>query len=555
MKPIALCLVCLTFIVCVKAQIPHLKNNGNATQLIVNGKPFLMLAGEANNSSGSDIEYMARTMKDLSKSNLNSLLVSVSWEIIEPKEGFFDFKSVDELIRLARANNLKLGLLWFGAWKNGLSPYAPSWVLGDVKRFQRVKYKNGENSRILTPLCAATMNADAKAYSALMQHIATIDAAKSTVIVMQVENEVGVLGDTRDFSPEANKAFTSQVPQALIQYLVRHKNTLETEIKAAWESSGAKTSGSWSEVFGANDQTDLFFMAWNYSHYNNTIAAAGKKNYNIPMYSNCWMPNPRPNPGKPGNYPSGGPIITVLDIWKANAPAIDMIGPDLYGADYKDELKNFHRADNPMFIPETNTTEGPGTYAFAEHNAICFSPFGIDNKGNVMAREYGMLKQLMPVITKYQGTGKMFGIYKSGTDTAKSVKFKLNNDVTVTIHYQQGGGRGPAGATAAPANPQARPAAPPACYGLFIQTGENEFMVAGFNLSVTASSTNPAKQTWLKDAWQGNYVNGIWIPIVLNNGDEAGFLRSGDPVYGIRAYRANPADAAIIKFKVVVYDK
>lgn len=558
MKTILLSLAYLVCTMCTAAQAPHLKKNGKATQLIVSGKPFLMLAGEVSNSSGSDAEYMAKIMKDLSQSNLNSVLVSVSWEIIEPQEGVFDFKSVDELIRLARENNLKLGLLWFGSWKNGLSPYAPGWVLNDVKRFERVKYQNGENSRTLTPLCEATMNADAKAFAALMKHIALVDAAKGTVLVVQVENEVGVLGATRDFGAEANKAFGSDVPQALIQYLSGHKNTLEIEIKTAWESNGSKTSGTWAEVFGANEQTDLFFMAWYYAHYNNTVAAAGKKQYSIPMYSNCWMPNPRPNPGKPGNYPSGGPIITALDIWKANAPAIDMIGPDLYGADYKDELTNFHRADNPMFIPETNTTEGPGTFAFAQHDAICFSPFGIDNRGNVVAKEYGMLQQLMPLITKYQGTGKMFGIYKSPADSAKGVEFKLNDDVTIAINYQPGFGRGfgaPPAAAVPAGNAQARPAPEPACYGLFIQTGENEFMVAGLNLSVKAVSTNPSKQTWLKDAWQGNYTNGVWKPVILHNGDEAGFLRSGDPVYGIRAFRAFPAEPAIFKFRVLVYDK
>jgi hypothetical protein len=548
MKTLILSLTCFLCAVALKAQIPFLRKSGSATQLIVHGKPFLMLAGEANNSSGSDLKYMSVIMKDLSKSNLNSLLVSVSWEIIEPREGVYDFKSVDGLIDLARANNLKLGLLWFGAWKNGLSPYAPSWVLGDVKRFERAKYANGENSRILTPICAATMAADAKAYATLMKHIAAYDAVKNTVVVMQVENEVGTLGITRDFSPAANKLFASQVPQALIQYLQSHKNTLEIEIKTAWESNVLKTSGTWADIFGANEQTDLFFMAWQYAHYNSTIAAAGKREYNIPMYCNCWMPNPRPNPGKPGNYPSGGPIITVLDIWKANAPAIDMIGPDLYGADYKDELKNFHRADNPMFIPETNTTEGPGTFAFAQHDAICFSPFGIDNRGSVMAREYAMLSGLMPAITKYQGTGKMFGIYKTSADTTKNIKFKLNNDVTVTITYQQGR---PFGAPAE-TNPGGRPVQAGATYGLFIQTGENEFILAGNNLSVTASPTNADKQTWLKDAWQGKYVDGVWVTNRVHNGDEAGFLRSGDPVYGIRSRTDEPA---IFRFKVMVYDK
>jgi len=321
-------------------------------------------------------------------------------------------------------------------------------------------------------------------------------------------------------------------------------------LKTPWESNGSKTKGTWAELFGKNDDTDMFFMAWNYSRYINAIVEAGKKAYNIPMYANAWMPNPRPTPGKPGNFPSGGPILSVLDIWKAGAPAIDFLSPDLYGGDFKDEAKFFHRADNPLFIPETNTTDGPGTYAFAEEDAICFSPFGIDNQGGVMVKEYGMLSQLMPIITKYQGSGKMYGFFKSQGDTIGR-DIKINNDVTVSIKYQR-----PWRFGNAPKEKDffGRPKVP-AFYGLMIQTGENEFIVAGYNLSVSANSTSDKKQVWLKDAWEGSYVDGVWNPIALHNGDEAGFLRSGDPVYRIGAYRTFPSEPAIFHFKAVPYDK
>ncbi|MBE3086815.1 MAG: beta-galactosidase, partial [Bacteroidetes bacterium] len=203
LKTLILFIACLAFTVFASSQIPQLKNNGKTTQLIVHGKPFLMLAGEANNSSGSNIAHMEKTMKDLRESNLNSLLVSVSWEIVEPQEGIFDFSSVDELIRVARENDMKLCILWFASWKNGFSPYAPMWVLNDTKRFVRVKDQKGQNTRTLTPLCNATRDADAKAYTALMKHISSVDSEKNTILVMQIENEVGVLRQTRDFSDEA----------------------------------------------------------------------------------------------------------------------------------------------------------------------------------------------------------------------------------------------------------------------------------------------------------------------------------------------------------------
>ena len=552
MKTVLIMLV-VVFIGCFiesNAQIPALKKNEyGATQLIVHGKPFLMLAGEVNNSSGSNIPYMAKITKTLHDANLNSILVSVSWEIIEPKEGIFDFNSVDELIRVARENDMKLGILWFGSWKNGLSPYAPDWVLSDTKRFSRVKNDKGENTRTLTPLCSATRDADSKAFNALMGHVAEVDGKENTILVMQVENEVGTLGQTRDFSAEANKLFESPVPDELMQYILKNKNILQIELKTAWENNGSKTKGTWAEVFGKNDNSDLFFMAWNYSRYLNAVAESGKKAYNIPMYANCWMPNPRPNPGKPGNYPSGGPIITVNDIWKAGAPSIDILAPDLYGGDFKDEVKFFHRTDNPLFIPETGTIDGPGTYAFAEHGAICFSPFGIDNQGDVMAKEYGMLTQLMPVITKFQGSGKIYGFYKSQGDTVGR-NIKLNSDVTVSVKYQRPFFR--RSQVAEQNNPFSRPR-DPSSFGLLIQTGDNEFIIAGMNISVSALSTNKGKEVWLKDGWEGSYENGIWKPVMLHNGDEAGFLRSGDPVYRVGKYRIYPSEPAIFHFKTVTY--
>jgi hypothetical protein len=311
-------------------------------------------------------------------------------------------------------------------------------------------------------------------------------------------------------------------------------------------------------------------MAWNYSRYNNAVAQAGKQAYNIPMYCNCWMPNPRPNPGKPGNYPSGGPILTVLDIWKAGAPFIDMLGPDLYGGDFNDEAHFFHRRDNPLFIPETNTKEGPALQAFLAEDAICYSPFGIDSRGSVHAREYALLNSMMPVITKYQGSGKMLGIYRP-TNTVQEIK--LNDNVTINITFGRGGfGFRPRPATTNAPGTNAVAGGPgfggfggpggpgaggqtedPPTQGIFIQSGENEFYLGGINMSVKAVSNNPDKEVWLKDAEEGSFVDGVWKMKSLQNGDEAGFLRGNDPGYRISPYRGS--GPAVFRFKVAVYDR
>ena len=549
MKKNILTLLCLCCIFTINAQLPHLKKSGKATQLIVHGEPLLMLCGETNNSTGSHAKHLEATFKALRSNNYNSALVTVSWEIIEPKEGEFDFSSVDELLRAARRNDLKVGILWFASWKNGFSPYAPDWVLKDTKRFERVKSKEGNNTRTLSPLCVATRDADAKAYMELMKYLAKVDNEENTVIVVQIENEVGVLRQTRDFSKKSDNLIASQVPPELMSYLVKNKNKIETEIKTPWEANGSKTKGTWTEVFGSGDDTDMFFMAWHYSLYVNHIVKLGKQIYNIPMFVNCWMPSPRPDPGKPGNYPSGGPILSVLDIWKAGAPDINFLTPDIYGADFKDQAAYFHRVDNPLFIPETNNTEGPATYSFAEHDAICFSPFGIDRSSQVLQREYQFLRHTMPLILKNQGTGLMRGIYKGRNDDDTGCEFVLNKDVKVKITYQSGSRRPPASDASSNRTQETSPS-----YGFFLKTGENEFIVAGLNLSVSCESTNTNRTIWLKNAWEGIIENGEFVPQGLHNGDEAGFLRGDDPSYRIRTL-LSPSDPGIVKFSVISYEK
>ena len=115
--------------------IPHLEKRGAVTQLIVDDKPFLALAGELHNSSSSSRQYMRPIWPRLARMNLNTVLAVVTWELIEPEEGKFDFTLVDGMIEDARRFNMRLVFLWFGSWKNGESSYPPYWVKTDGKRF------------------------------------------------------------------------------------------------------------------------------------------------------------------------------------------------------------------------------------------------------------------------------------------------------------------------------------------------------------------------------------------------------------------------------------
>ena len=195
---------------------PHLKKQGAATQLIVDGQPFLIRAGELNNSSASEPGlYETALAKTQVATHLNTILATVSWELIEPEEGHFDFRLVDGLLNEARANDLHLVILWFGSWKNGNSTYKPFWVKTNQDRFSLADSEDGNSMPIMTTLNEANRDADARAFAALMRHLREMDGKKHTVIMIQVENEVGILGDSRDYSPAATKAFAEPVPERI----------------------------------------------------------------------------------------------------------------------------------------------------------------------------------------------------------------------------------------------------------------------------------------------------------------------------------------------------
>ncbi|MFO7444924.1 MAG: beta-galactosidase, partial [Ignavibacteriaceae bacterium] len=246
---------------------PHLQKQGTATQLVVHGKPFLILGGELGNSTASNLDYLKPYWENLKKLNLNTILAPVYWELMEPAEGKFDFSLIDGLIKDARENNIKLVLLWFGSWKNSMSCYAPEWVKKDIERFPRALDINGMGKEILTSFSSNNLEADKKAFVMLMKHLKEIDSDNNTVIMVQVENEIGMIPDARDYYGKANEAFKSEVPAELTGYLKEHKENLIPEFLDYWKGNGYETSGTWEEIFGKSLKTDEVFMAWQYSKY------------------------------------------------------------------------------------------------------------------------------------------------------------------------------------------------------------------------------------------------------------------------------------------------
>jgi hypothetical protein len=535
------------------AGAPQLVRHGTATQLVVDGKPFLCLAGELNNSSSSSIPYMKTVWPRLTRMHLNTVIAAVSWELTEPQEGVYDFSLVDGLIRDARANNVHLVFLWFGSWKNGLSSYQPLWVKTDTARFPLAQNAAGEPQDILSTLGDNTCRADAHAYAALMGHIRQIDGRAHTVLAMQVENEVGMRGDSRDRSPAANAAFASAVPTELMRYLTDHADALVPELREQWVAAGRKTSGTWTEVFGDSLATDEIFMAWNYARYVGRVAAAGKAQYPIPMYANCWLD--QPGTPKPGDYPSGGPLAHLLDIWHAGAPAIDLIAPDLYVGEFAERADKFTRAGNPLFIAETNTGDRAGInalYSFGAKDAICFSPFGIDgflrgspvaSDPNVpdtspLAQAYLALGQMAPLIAAHQGTGTMAGVmlgHGALDENATQQVVKLG-DYTITVTRGRRRFFGPPpGALPPGASAPTAPDPLETVGGVIVQVAPDQFVLVSAGLNFAFANAAKPGRTLVASVDEGTFVNGQWIRGRRLNGDQDDHDR--DPNRALYPYR------------------
>jgi hypothetical protein len=494
-----------------KNDIPHLQKQGNATQLIVDNKPLLLLGGELGNSSASDLKFMEWVWEKVEKIGLNTLLIPAYWEMIEPIEGKYDFTLIDGLILESRKHNLKIVFLWFGSWKNSMSCYVPLWIKTNRSRFPRSVNKDGKNMEMLSVFSEENRNIDARAFSALMKHIKQFDQKENTVIMMQVENEIGMIPNARDYSDIANKEYKKQVPAELISYLEKNKDKLVPEFYKVWEKNGFKTKGTWEELFGNEIGTEEIFMAWHYSTYVDYVTKAGKKEYSIPMYVNAALIR---SGYEPGRYPSAGPLPHLMDIWRTGAPSIDFLSPDIYFKNFAEWCSKFDRNGNQLFIPEATLDENTATnalYAFGEHDALGFSPFSIENlndhKNAKITKIYNILYQLSPMILKNQGKNLMHGVLLN--EENKTTSFNLGDyKLNVAHDYTFPWGKHDPGPW-------------PQVGGLIISVAPDEFLVTGDGIIITFESLSKSDSiAGIASIDEGKFEGGKWIPGRRLNGDE-----------------------------------
>ena len=484
----------------------------------------------------------------LAAQHLNTVVLPVAWETIEPHEGQFDFTCVDGLLEGARQNDLRLVILWFGAWKNTYSSYVPAWVKTNTERFPRVMTSDGRSTERLSPFSTAARDADARAFSSLMHHLREVDADSHTVLMVQVENEVGVIPESRDHSPVAEAAYVAAVPEALTDYLQKHRTTLEPEFRASWEAAGGKIQGTWSEMFGKSPLTDDLFMAWQYATFIEHVTAAGKAQYPLPMYVNAALI--RPN-YEPGQYNSGGPLPHSIDVYRAGAPSIDFLSPDIYFNEFAHWAGSYTRPGNPLFIPEAqggSSGAANALYAFGHLSAIGFSPFGIDDLGNApldlvgitnaaehpdnaaIGSAYAELSRLSSLILAKQETGGIYAALIEG-DAQRAARLSIG---TYTANITRAGSTPSQGARLA---------------AMFLQTGPNEFLVTGSgDLQVTFSSDKPGPPiVGIESIDEEFYENHAWVPRRRLNGDE------NSQGQALKIYPTDMAQGRIYKVRLYRY--
>lgn len=511
--------------------LPEIKGG----QLFVDGKPYLALGGELHNSSASIPDYMLPIWEKLNAMHVRTVIGTVSWEDFEPREGSFDYTSIDAQIAQARKYDMRLVLIWFGAFKNASSTYAPHWVRANPGRFPRAvangnfreafTYPGAMPRPVVSVFSPELMKSDRAAFTALMKHLAQADP-DHRVIMVQVNNETGMLHDSRDRSPLANAAWAQAVPSELVDYLRAHQGALRPEMDAVWARQGRRTSGTWAQVFGTDWQAEEVFMAWHFASYMETLAAAGKKALPLPMYTNAWL-GPQESQPVAGQYPSGGPGKRVIDIWKAAAPSLTMLAPDIYLPDAKAPMADYARRDNPLFIPEAQFRTGSLFWALGHHAALGFSVFGIED-GRIdsqLAQAYGLLAHMDGMITRAQAESRIAGIL---IDDGKPVDIKLGG-YKITFRETQNllkqmmldvGLQAP---TAPPLPPSETDIGVPTPgdsrpFGLVIYEGGNSFVILGKGFTVDFAKDSRLAE--VDRVEEGHFDKTGWKVSRVLNGDE-----------------------------------
>lgn len=502
--------------------LPHIVGSGRHAELILGGKPTRLYSGELHNSSSSSLKYMENMVwPSLRPMHMNNVIAPVYWECVEPEEGVFDFTLVDGLIAQARREKFTLTLLWFGLWKNSASTYIPQWAKLDRERFEYMMSNGVDEEAIfhkadviiesVSPLCQAAVQADAKAFRMMMRHIHEIDPNGETVIIVQIENEIGVLGSSRDYSPKVQIVFNSPIPDEVAKEYGK--------------------TGTWEEAFG--DDADELFMAYWFAKAIGTIAEAGTEEHKIIYYVNAWLEQ---FPDRAGQYPTGGPVFKVRKMWRLIASFISFYAPDIYVDNYRDVCDEYASDGNPLFIPETRGTKDsvPNLYyAVGKHNTLCFAPFGIEDLmrgaeglGEEEMRRLNIDSSLMGgdkhlagrmLSQAYDLIGNMDDLIFQAHREDRIQAFLQYHDKGTILRFRKYSAKityGSSGPFSGPASPN-----DPVAGGFIIEVSPDEFFIVGVSCNVSFYS-NDKRSVGILNKEEGTFKENKWQKDRKLNGDE-----------------------------------
>ncbi len=491
--------------------VPRIASKDGRHALIVDGAPFLMLGAQVNNSSAWPAA-MAKVWPTMEALHVNTVEVPIAWEQIEREEGKFDFSYLDLLLAQARERDLRLVLLWFGTWKNTNPQYTPSWVKLNNKRFPRMRKPDGTNHYALSPFGRETLAADSRAFTAFIRHLKQADP-QNTVVMVQVQNEPGSYGLPRDHSAEANAAFAGPVPTALLKQM-------------------KKQPGDWATVFGRD--AELYFHAWHVARYIDHVAAAGKAIKPIPMYVNAALPGDPFTWQEPKSYASGGPANTVIDVYKAAAPHLDVLAPDIYNPDHKAYLgflAAYDRPDNPLMVPETGHSKEYARYFFEAvgRGAIGWAPFGVDGNRYLpslpltpklndeaiapFAANFALFRPIARLWAERAFAGKTWGAAEPNDPADQHRQVMKLGEYVATATF----GRSDFGTAPPKGNPE------PSGGVAIAELAPDEYLVTGYRARIDFSLADETRENIIFDRIEeGHYdASGRWVFERVWNGDQA----------------------------------
>lgn len=515
---------------------PTIEKHGDYAHIVANGQPMLMIGGELGNSSASVPADIKASLRRCAQLGLNTVLVPVTWCQLEPTEGEFDLSLVDCILDEATANDMKIVLLWFGAWKNSMSCYAPDWVKTDAARFPRAHVASGRPVEEASSLSDNVLEADKRAFCRMLEHLRDNDKDE-TVIMVQVENEIGMIESPRDYSDDATALYNSPVPAKLLDYLAENFDKLHPYMRERLKKGGK--GKTWGEMFGNDIYAEEIFQTWTYALYVQKMIEAGRAVYDLPMYVNVALDS---RGRLPGQYPSGGPLAQLIDVWHCGAPGVDVLGVDIYDKDFPGWLNRYHLYNNPLFIPEVRLEDRDAMYAlyaFGHHDAMGFCPFSIedypvyasqdaadwsgidltaDDQINVygttgrqlspLAATFRLLRQAEPLILQRQGTEDMDAVLLD--NTMRQAELVTPDSVRITVRHSLSLGWEPA----------SRDSVWPEAACLIIRLAEMDYLAIGSDVVLTFTPAEGNGQVGILSCDEVEITNGKTTPIRHLNGDQ-----------------------------------